>query len=240
MQQFQNQSNSFENCKKLKKIEIPENSELQSIGKYAFSNTSITNFFIAESINFLNKSVFIETPLLKEITISPKNKHFKYLDENKEIIVSKNDSNTDDFDTIFIASRSIIHAKIPRTIKFINSYAFENCNKLESIEFCEDSNLQEIGIESFSCSGIREIIIPKSVWCIKYSAFSDCSNLKQIIIEKGSKLQMIPLCMLFFSRAITKLIIPEDCKLQKILLKAFSYPKQLKSLQMDGVKILQI
>ena len=68
--------------------------------------------------------------------------------------------------------------KIPNSVTSIGNYAFYNCDKLTSLKFEENSNLETIGNEAFSsCNGFTgELIIPNSVTSIGNEAFSSCNG----------------------------------------------------------------
>lgn len=68
--------------------------------------------------------------LCAKIDLSPQNKNLKYLDDNKTIIVGKSVLNSDDFDSLVIASRKIRSIKIPSNIKYVKTFAFDGCSVL--------------------------------------------------------------------------------------------------------------
>ena len=49
------------------------------------------------------------------------------MDKKHQVIIRKSNPKTQNFDTIFFANSDIKTAKIPKTIKYVDSYAFENC-----------------------------------------------------------------------------------------------------------------
>ena len=87
-------------CKSFSRIEIPYNSSIVSIGNNFISFSSIEVFFILSSVENIDDEWFNHGSCLKTVTISPLNKHFKYLDQNNNIIVGKSDPKIDIFDTI--------------------------------------------------------------------------------------------------------------------------------------------
>ena len=124
-------------------IKFPEDSVLRSIEKSSFSGSSIISLFIPSSVEELKEGWCKKTNHLNNITISPNNQHFKYLDNNHQIIVKKSDTNTNNYDVIVFASRNIEYVTIPNSIKCIESNSFENCKHLRTIEISEDSELQK-------------------------------------------------------------------------------------------------
>ena len=106
---------AFCNCSFLQSVEIREDSELQTIEKNAFYLTKIESLTIPSNVSELKRGWCSGTAKLKEIKLSPKNKHFKFLDD--KIIVGKMDEKSDNFDVIIFAIRDIKSAAIPPDIK---------------------------------------------------------------------------------------------------------------------------
>ena len=70
---------------------------------------------------------------------------------------------------------------IPESVKSIDSHAFENCTRLESVMI--PSTVQSIGYEAFSeCTNLEYIEIPESVQSISIDAFYGCTSLNVIIL----------------------------------------------------------
>lgn len=66
---------AFDNCTNLQSVEIPLNSELRSIGKSAFSDTSIESIFIPEKVERICEKTFYNC----------KNLHCVVFAENSEL-----------------------------------------------------------------------------------------------------------------------------------------------------------
>lgn len=58
-----------------------------------------------------------------------------FLNKERKIVVGKSDINEENCDTIHFACRDIEIIRIPNSIKLIRFDAFENCGKLNVIEF---------------------------------------------------------------------------------------------------------
>ena len=66
------------------------------------------------------------------------------------------------------------------------SSMFKNCSNLQTIEFAEGSEFEEIPDETFyNCYNLKNIVIPDSVKEIGKSAFFGCSSLMEIRIPDG-------------------------------------------------------
>ncbi|KAK8841019.1 hypothetical protein M9Y10_027856 [Tritrichomonas musculus] len=215
----------FEDCENLRTVVFSENSQLRSIGKNAFTSSKIGRIHIPASVEELQEGCFFEAAKLKKMTISPENLNFKYLDEKHQIIVGKSDKNSENFDVIVFANRDISIARIPPSIKYINSYAFYNCKLLKKIIFLKNSELKNIGAFAFSHSSIEKITIPKSVEVCGRFAFSYCNKLREVKFEKGAKLHSIPNCMFYYCSKLKTIEILEDSELKTIGKSAFESTK---------------
>lgn len=87
----------------------------------------------------------------------------------------------------FFARKNFEIAIVPH---FITKNAFQNCNKLKTIEFLNDSKLKYFENHSFSGSSIENIVIPNNVEIIKKCAFYQ-SKVKKIEFSQSSKLTEI-------------------------------------------------
>lgn len=80
--------------------------------------------------------------------------------------------------------RSLSDLTLPKTLKTIGSYAFNNCLSLRRIVFPE--GVTELAANAFSGSALEIIILPKSVKKIDNKAFDGWNCLKSVIVVKGS------------------------------------------------------
>ena len=68
---------------------------------------------------------------------------------------------------------------VPSGVLYIDTGAFENCTKIESVVFSSD--LKTIGARAFyGCTAIEEINIPSSISSIGTNAFTGCSSLVSV------------------------------------------------------------
>lgn len=209
---------TFFRCKNLKTVDFLDDSKLIEIEDSAFYSSSIEFLKIPSKLNILDDKWCYEVINLKQISISPKNMFFKYLDENKKIIIGKSDEKSDIFDTIVFASRNIKNAFIPSQIKYINSYAFSSCKKIKSIEFQKNSQLNSIGEWGFHSSSIRNISIPSNEIHFDNSVFGDCLLLNSVEYQSEN----ISIENNLFSSCIKLMIISfSNCKSLRIYEKSF-------------------
>ena len=192
----------FRDLNEVKAIMFDENSEIKS---FDVTCPSVEIVLLPDNITELNDSWCNETPNLTEIRISPNNKNFIYYED--KFLLGKSDLKSDVFDILCFARRDIEYAKIPSFIRIISPHAFELCNKLEKIEFSTDSQLQIIGEEAFSLSGLNSIVIPKHVTKIGDQAFNECKFLTNIEFSSNSELKVIGKGA-FVNSAIKRIIIP--------------------------------
>ena len=223
----------FSYCESLKKVEIPENSNLQKIGERVFAFTKVEHIFLPKNLIELDKRFFSNVNL-KTIEISPLNNRFKYIDN--KYLLGKTDPNGSDFDMLIYLQSIDDEEKIPDNIKVIGSFAFSSCKKLKKVEFSENSNLQIIEKYAFFQSSIESIIIPKNVTKICDYAFSWCRSLRKVEIAEHSNLQIIG-AYAFQMTEITEICIPPS--VLEIRQYAFDSCKKLQKVEIPENSNLQ-
>lgn len=182
---------AFENCSKLKEIELPASlTEIGSfafrgcssltdieipagvakIGNYAFERcSSLTNIKIPESVIEIGTNPFADCENIQSITVSKDNTAYTDGDGNNVII----DKNTN---ALISGCRNSV---IPSSVTEIGDSAFAGCSELAMIELSE--KITVIGEGAFrGCSSLADIKIPSSVTEIGDSAFADCRKLAKI------------------------------------------------------------
>lgn len=214
---------AFSSCVKLTSIEIPENSKLKTIESNAFYGSNIKSITFPSKLEYLCDKWCCGIYYLNEINISPNNLHFASFDS--KFIVKKSQINKENYDVLVFSTRNIETASIPSFIETIESYAFEDCFTLRSIEFSEESKLQTIKKSAFNNSTIESISIPSSVielergWCYKiqklnnftvstnnpfYSTYNDI-----FIVKKSSSFCENYNSVVFCKRDCRKATIPD-------------------------------
>ena len=74
---------------------------------------------------------------------------------------------------------SLTTVKLPKTLRYVESWAFYDCDKLRGIEIPD--GVLYIGKEAFSgCDSLEALVIPASIETINFSAFDDCESLKYV------------------------------------------------------------
>lgn len=181
-------SSTFDECIDLTSIEIPDDSDLFSIGKCAFSNCPIQKLVIPAKLEVLQEGWCEDLKNVEEIIVSPENKLFSSLFENC-CLIGKSSIDDDNYSIFYYATKDIVEILFPSYIKVISSFAFEN-SVIELVDFEPDSQLTLIDSFAFFDSSLYEIKIPPSTETIQRSAFSS-SSLENIVFLPKSKLSFI-------------------------------------------------
>lgn len=99
----------------------------------------------------------------------PNNLYYKSYDD--KYILKKSSINIDINDIFVFAIRNIENIMIPESVKIIDSYSFDECNRLQKVEIPINSKLERIEKYSFSHSSINSIMISSSVINISENSF---------------------------------------------------------------------
>ncbi|KAK8898405.1 hypothetical protein M9Y10_000691 [Tritrichomonas musculus] len=163
---------SFEFTSILLEIEFTEDSQLLSIGNNAFNFSALETIEIPRNVNKLEDGWCNSTECLVNVSISPENRNFMFLQDQNKVMVGKSNNEQDNFDVIKFACRDIKKVNIPNYIKRIDSFAFHECSYLNCVEFSDDSQLQSIGESCFTSTSIQRITLPKNIESSGSSTFS--------------------------------------------------------------------
>lgn len=128
--------------KKLKQIEIPQNSELQVIESSAFFETLIESLTIPSKLINLEDRWCQSTTELNHIIINPNNPRYSFFDN--KFIIGKSKIEQDNYDVLVFGVRNIKTALIPSFIEKIGPYVFDYCKQLKTVDFSADSKLSII------------------------------------------------------------------------------------------------
>lgn len=197
---------AFSSCK-LKQIYFENDSQLKKIGHGSFNQFLLNEIEIPSSVEILEDGWFFRKNENLKIKIHPDNKFYKTL--NDSLIVGKSNPDNEEFDVIVMAYNNFKEITIDASIKIINSFAFNNCNKLSAIKFSNDSKLTTIGNYAFTFSSLTNITIPSSVKHIGKRAFSLCNFLESIDFAPNSQLKVIPKKIFDFNK-IQNFTIPSN------------------------------
>ena len=93
---------------------------------------------------------------------------------------------------------------LPKSLKYIDAYAFTCCSSLEQVHFNE--GLEKIETCAFSYTGLLKAILPDTVSSLGQGTFLD-SSLEEVVISK--KLKRIPLFCFAEDSNLSKVTIPQ-------------------------------
>ena len=80
---------------------------------------------------------------------------------------------------------------IPDSVVELGGYCFKRSRHLRSVRFGVSSQLEKVGDESFSESGIESICLPDHVRELGKKCFYECCRLRHVVCSKSSKLERL-------------------------------------------------
>lgn len=188
-------SYTFEECKNLTEINLPNN--LTNIGSQVFYNcNNLTNITIPSSVISIDNNTFSGCGQSAYITwyYNPALKYTKYTgpfyddywDNIKgfqkllvNVIIPNNITSIED--DAFSYFTSLTSVTIPNTVTSIGKYAFYNCTSLISITI--PNTVTSIGEAAFyNCSKLPSITLPNKLSSMGWGVFYDCYKLTSITI----------------------------------------------------------
>ncbi|OHT11762.1 hypothetical protein TRFO_18750 [Tritrichomonas foetus] len=148
---------------------------------------------------------------LKDIIVPESNTNFVVAEDTKALYNS-------DRDILFFVPRTVRAFEVPNTVTTISSYAFEQCRRLKSITFQEESTLRRIDPWAFSHCGLKCIEFPNSLVTISYDSFFHTHRLEEIKFGEGSQLKEV-LISAFKDTHLREVTLPRNCR--KVAIAAF-------------------
>lgn len=165
---------------KIVSLSFANDSELESIGKEAFYDSSLKRLSIPASLKTLDPDWCRSTRKLEEVTAV--SSRFAWVDNKFFIGKSKEDG---EFDTLLLAGRKIQGAvAIPASIKYIGTRAFQWCEKIQSVSF-NTIQLEELGYGAFNnCANLEKVLnIPSSLKVVDYGCFCGDTKLNEVSFQ---------------------------------------------------------
>ena len=131
----------------------------------------------------------------------------------------------------FYGNPKITSIKLPDSLEFISTSAFEGCTKLMLV-WTEGTNLSWIGDNAFrDCTALQQVILPDSVTTMGTDVFSGCSALPEIHIPSG--LADIPERAFYNCSSLKSIVLPDS--VNWIEEAAFCGCTSLSSINLDNV-----
>lgn len=147
--------------------------------------TTIQTLCLPTMIENIADNCFSEVRDLVNIEISSDNLFYSLFDN--KYLVKKSNQESEKFDVIIFARRDIESACIPSFIRVINNYAFQNCTRLISLTFEQNSSLESIGENAFFNSlGPEEIVFPPSLKLVSVYSLGNIFYLKSVVFLSKS------------------------------------------------------
>ena len=202
--------NTFEDCKNLKSIWLPE--RLEYIGDWCFCGSGLEDIMIPKGVKSIGYGAFKDSTLKRiAIDIYCQATVKSAIDNN--VIVQAVREATVPYGTRTItedqfSGKNVYRVVIPKSVEKIEDRAFEGCKNLREVLFEEGSKLkvvgenafngcsslrniqlpdcvEEIGLDAFNSSGLESFVAPPSLRVLRQSAFQDCKNLKYVKLNEG-------------------------------------------------------
>ena len=151
---------AFSGCDNLQKVDFGANSQLQTIGDYAFSNCdNLTSITIPASVTSIGYNAFYNCDNLQKVDFGA-NSQLQTIDNSA-----------------FWGCTNLTSITIPASVTSIGDNAFNYCDNLQTVDFGDNSQLQTIGQEAFSyCASLSSITIPESMISTGYGVFYGCDK----------------------------------------------------------------
>ncbi len=178
-------SGAFDNCKKLTRIQIPNN--VTSIEGYTFYNCqSLSSISIPNGVQSIGAEAFRYCSSLINIFFSEGLKTIgsRAFDGCKNLSTISCPESLTFIDQAAFASSGISHIDLSINMTAISYQAFSGCQNLSSITI--PGNIKKIGSNAFElCTQLSTVDIEDGVQTIESYSFSGCSNLKSIFIPQS-------------------------------------------------------
>lgn len=178
-------SGAFDNCKKLTRIQIPNN--VTSIEGYTFYNCqSLSSISIPNGVQSIGAEAFRYCSSLINIFFSEGLKTIgsRAFDGCKNLSTISCPESLTFIDQAAFASSGISHIDLSINMTAISYQAFSGCQNLSSITI--PGNIKKIGSNAFElCTQLLTVDIEDGVQTIESYSFSGCSNLKSIFIPQS-------------------------------------------------------
>ena len=159
---------TFEGCKNLKYIDLPE--RLEYIGKWCFKDSALESITLPNSLRVIEEEAFYQCENLKSVAFP-----------NALVKIG----------LFAFYKTGLAEVKLPASLKTIEQGVFAECKSLKIVKFCE--GLAVLGTDEFferdnMCNGVFEestverVELPTTLKIIEHNTFKNCKNLQDITL----------------------------------------------------------
>lgn len=218
-------NSAFINARFLTTVEFAPESQLESIGNYAFyvagDESSLDSITIPSSVTEIGEGAFHRTVRLNSVTFAA-------------------DSQLSEIpDYAFTSARSLTAITIPSSVTSIGTRAFNGASELASVTFQQGSLLEYIGANAFrSATKLESITIPSNVTSIEFAAFAGTDNLTSIVFSPNSSLESIGQDAFYGATSLASIAIPSS--VTSIGMSAFEEARSLTSVTFEPNSELEV
>ena len=170
--------NGFKTCTLMTDIKLPDG--ILTIGSYAFASTRLPTLTLPDTITDIGSYAFYSCQAksvhLPENLVNLGSYAFHFADVTDIVIPNKV---TKIAEWTFYGSK-LQSLTLGDSVVKIEQQAFDSCSYLDTINFSDAGNLQQIGMQAFRGCSITSLDIPDGVLTIWNTAFSGCKKLKTV------------------------------------------------------------
>ena len=191
---------AFESVKTLKGIEITPS--INSLGGFAFRDTSLTEVYIPNTVKSVGSSLFEDCTKLQKV----------HLPDHITAIPYR----------FFNGCTALTDFNFPKAVNSIKADAFKNCASLNSIYLPNSLSLVEIGAFD-GCKNLSRVAIPSTIQTgLRFDPFENCSRDLVVYVEMNS----------FADKWLEKNELVKDLKARRHRLKKLVSPADVGDLDM--------
>lgn len=233
-------SRAFENRASLETVVFEDNSDLQCIKRYAFSQTNVKSLTLPKTLIQIENYAFWRCRLLTSVTFAPGSvlkaiEEFAFsgtaitslaLPANIRIygnrafafcrcLTTVTFSNSTG-ESVFVGAEvfrecsALEQITIPGTWEIIPEACFDGCVALETVDI-ETARLTQLGLGAFQrCAQLKHFYCPETLVRIGPSCFAGCERLQEVTFADNSKLQFIGRKAFQDTVALTSMELPDS------------------------------
>ncbi|KAK8888883.1 hypothetical protein M9Y10_033623 [Tritrichomonas musculus] len=162
-------------------LSFAPDSQVKSLKKDALYCHTLKKVALPASLEALEVGWCNFTLKLVELTI----------EDNSHFVTQDNALYDSDKTVLYHVARNIKEFTVPASVEKIGSYAFEQCRRLRTLTFEDNSQLKSIEQWAFSHCGLKQIHFPDSLESIGYDAFFHTPRLEEISFGDDSVLKNV-------------------------------------------------